>query len=100
MATSFGQDRLSPDRVSSVTASLSRALIPGRFVRRRPIAMTTTGINAGRSERDIQDVVLALVGEHGTVGALRIAETFVAGSDGNRRLFWQGVAKEIRARQG
>ena len=60
----------------------------------------TTGSDPGRNERDIQDVVLALVGEHGILGALRIAETVASGGEGGGRLFWQSVVKELRARQG
>jgi hypothetical protein len=62
--------------------------------------MTTTATNVGPNERDIQDVVLALVGEHGILGALRIAETFASGGIGDGRTFWLGVVKAIRARQG
>ena len=62
--------------------------------------MTTTGSGLGRNERDIQDVVLALVSEHGILGALRIAETVASSGEAGGRIFWQGVVKEIRARQG
>jgi hypothetical protein len=63
-------------------------------------AMAMTGSNVGPNERDIQDVVRALIGEHGILGALRVAETFAAAGKGEGRAFWLGVAKELRARQG
>jgi hypothetical protein len=50
-------------------------------------------------ERDFNDVAMALVGEHGSVAAIRIAETLASSAIQEARIFWLAVAKAIRARQ-
>jgi hypothetical protein len=49
--------------------------------------------------RDFDDVAMALVGEHGSLAAIRIAETLASSSIQEARTFWLSVAKAIRARQ-
>jgi hypothetical protein len=60
--------------------------------------MTDRTFENGR-ERDFADVAMALVGEHGSLAAIRIAETLASTDRQEARIFWLGVAKAIRARQ-
>ena len=54
--------------------------------------------NGGSDDPHIDNIALALIKEHGSPGAIRVAETLASGTTGDGRIFWLDVAKAIRAR--